>query len=213
MLWCCGRTTKDHCGRVYSDTLVDYVWATVWTRIWDWTRLQQQSCVAEEMGTSQLWVIDRDGRVFLFNLRDKSWREISTPKLGSRNCFKRISAVEQCAWAISASQQPYLFVHATELPIRVKVETYENQRWGPIGGWAHTEKSVTTFAFVILIIIFNNQLPTLVPLRDKRFFWTTPKNRILVHLVTFIWECPPPPLVGTGGGGGKYTQKCYWKNW
>ncbi|CAH3198671.1 unnamed protein product [Porites evermanni] len=94
------------------------------------------------MGTSHLWFIDRDGRVFLFNLRDKSWRHISTPKLGSRNCFKRISAVEQCAWAISASQQPYLFVHSTELPIRVKVQTYENQRWGIYGGWKATEKSV-----------------------------------------------------------------------
>ena len=95
------------------------------------------------METSHLWVIDRDGRVFLFNLRDKTWRHISTPKLGSRNCFKRISAVEQCAWAISASQQPYLFVHATEVPIRVKVQTYENQRWGVYGGWKSTEKSVS----------------------------------------------------------------------
>ena len=88
------------------------------------------------MGTSHLWVIDRDGRVFLFTVRDKSWRQISTPELGSRNCFKRVSAVEQCAWAISANQQPYVFVHATELPIRVKVETYENQRWGIVNGWS-----------------------------------------------------------------------------
>lgn len=92
------------------------------------------------MGTSHLWVIDRDGRVFLFSVRDKSWRQISTPKLGSRNCFKRVSAVEQCAWVISANQQPYVFVHATELPIRVKVETYENQRWGIVNGWS--QKSV-----------------------------------------------------------------------
>lgn len=92
------------------------------------------------MGTSRLWLIDRDGRVFIFDLRDKSWRHVSTPGLGSRNCFKRVSAVEQCAWAISASQQPYLFVHATELPIRVKVETYENQRWGIINKWS--QKSV-----------------------------------------------------------------------
>lgn len=94
------------------------------------------------MGASDLWVIDRDGRVFLFSLRDKSWRQISTPKLGSRNCFKRISAVEQCAWAISASQQPYVFLHANELPIRVKVETYENQRWGIVNGWSR--KSVSS---------------------------------------------------------------------
>lgn len=75
--------------------------------------------------------------MFIFDLRDKSWRYITTPKLGSRNFFKRVSAVEQCAWAISASQQPYLFVHATELPIRVKVETYENQRWGILNKWSH----------------------------------------------------------------------------
>jgi len=104
------------------------------------------------MATSHLWVIDRDGRVFLFNVRGKSWREISTPALGSRNCFKRISAVERCAWAISASQQPYLFVHATELPIRVKVQTYENQRWGIVGGWAPTEKSVKYFFLAVRLI-------------------------------------------------------------
>ncbi|XP_074638903.1 tectonin beta-propeller repeat-containing protein 1-like isoform X3 [Acropora palmata] len=98
------------------------------------------------MRKTNLWVIDRDGRVFIFNLRDNSWREISTPNLGSRNCFKRISSVDQCAWAISASQQPYLFVHATELPIRVKVETYENERWGLFGGWAATDKSGWQYA-------------------------------------------------------------------
>mgnify|MGYP000073150358 FL=1 len=104
------------------------------------------------MRKTNLWVIDRDGRVFIFNLRDNSWREISTPKLGSRNCFKRISSVDQCAWAISASQQPYLFVHATELPIRVKVETYENERWGLFGGWAATDKSVKySFSFLTLL--------------------------------------------------------------
>lgn len=96
--------------------------------------------IKQVMGTSRLWVIDRDGRVFLFSVRDKSWRQISTPELGSRNCFKRVSALEQCAWAISANQQPYVFVHATELPIRVKVETYENQRWGIVNGWS--KKSV-----------------------------------------------------------------------
>ena len=102
--------------------------------------------IQQVMGTSHLWVIDRDGRVFLFSVRDKSWRQISTPKLGSRNCFKRVSAVEQCAWAISANQQPYVFVHATELPIRVKVETYENQRWGIVNSWS--KKSVRSYFFV-----------------------------------------------------------------
>lgn len=104
------------------------------------------------MGTSRLWLIDRDGRVFIFDLRDKSWRHVSTPGLGSRNCFKRVSAVEQCAWAISASQQPYLFVHATELPIRVKVETYENQRWGIINKWS--QKSVRSSYNSFQITIF-----------------------------------------------------------
>ena len=90
--------------------------------------------------------------MFIFDLRDKSWRHVSTPGLGSRNCFKRVSAVEQCAWAISASQQPYLFVHATELPIRVKVETYENQRWGIINKWS--QKSVRSSYNSFQITIF-----------------------------------------------------------
>ena len=105
------------------------------------------------MGRSHLWVIDRDGRVFLFSVRDKSWRQISTPELGSRNCFKRVSAVEQCAWAISANQQPYVFVHATELPIRVKVQTYENQRWGIVNGWS--KKSVRRCYFYVAYMYFT----------------------------------------------------------
>ncbi|XP_048575709.1 tectonin beta-propeller repeat-containing protein 1-like isoform X2 [Nematostella vectensis] len=91
------------------------------------------------MSAANLWIIDREGRTFLVNLRDNSWTEVSTPELGSRNCFKRVSAVPQCAWAINANQQPCLYVHSTEVAIRVRVETWENQRWGFMNGWS--EKS------------------------------------------------------------------------
>ena len=92
---------------------------------------------------SSLWVIDRDGRVFLVNLRENTWKRISTPELGSRNCFKRVSAVEGCAWAVNANQEPYLYVHPTEVPIRVRVETFENQRWGVLNGWSQKSVSAT----------------------------------------------------------------------
>ncbi|XP_031562764.1 tectonin beta-propeller repeat-containing protein 1-like [Actinia tenebrosa] len=88
------------------------------------------------MEAPHLWLIDRDGRSFIVNLRDNSWKEVSTPELKSRNCFKRISAVSSCAWAINANQQPCLYVHATQVPIRARVETWENQRWGLMNGWS-----------------------------------------------------------------------------
>lgn len=91
---------------------------------------------------SNLWVIDRDGRVFILNLQDNSWQRISSPHLRSRNCFKRVSAVERCAWAINANQEPCLYVYSSELPCRVKVETYENQRWSFLKGW--NDNSVRT---------------------------------------------------------------------
>ena len=93
--------------------------------------------------SSSLWVIDRDGRVFLVNLRDNSWKNVSSPELGSRNCFKRVSAVESCAWAVNSNQEPYLYVHPTEVSIRMRLETYENQRWGVLNGWS--QKSVSTY--------------------------------------------------------------------
>lgn len=88
------------------------------------------------MEAPHLWLIDRDGRSFIVNLRDNSWNEVSTPELKSRNCFKRISAVSSCAWAINANQQPCLYVHATQVPIRARVEVWENERWGLMNGWS-----------------------------------------------------------------------------
>lgn len=99
-----------------------------------------------------MWVIDRDGRSFIVNLHDNSWKEVSTPELKSRNCFKRISATNSCAWAINANQQPCLFVHSTQVCIRNRAETWENQRYGWIHGWS--EKSVR---IAILLVVAETQ--------------------------------------------------------
>lgn len=101
------------------------------------------------MESSHLWVIDREGRTFIVNLRDNSWNEVSTPELKSRNCFKRVSGVSHCAWAINANQQPCLYVHSTQVVIRNRAETWENQRWGVLNGWS--QKSVRSSRQVIYI--------------------------------------------------------------
>lgn len=68
--------------------------------------------------------------------------------------FKKISAVNHFIWAIGTSgtwihvcaasnvivivsggdRQVYVHVHGLDVPIRIKEEVYENERWYPIEG-------------------------------------------------------------------------------
>lgn len=59
-----------------------------------WGIIWLVKCIFEEMGISNLWVIDWDGCVFFFNLWDNFWCEILIFKFGFRNCFKCILVVE-----------------------------------------------------------------------------------------------------------------------
>ncbi|ETE63932.1 Tectonin beta-propeller repeat-containing protein 1, partial [Ophiophagus hannah] len=51
---------------------------------------------------------------------------------------KRVSAVKQCCWGLACDHQIYVYVHSSDVPIRFKEETYENQRWNPVVGFCNS---------------------------------------------------------------------------
>ena len=59
------------------------------------------------------------------------WRELDY--LGIE--FKRVAAASNVVWALGADHRVYVWLFGVEVPIRVKENTYENQRWIPVEGF------------------------------------------------------------------------------
>ncbi|XP_046393744.1 tectonin beta-propeller repeat-containing protein [Ischnura elegans] len=57
------------------------------------------------------------------------WQEL--PYLGVE--IKQASAGGRSVWALGGDRQIYVLVHSVDLPIRIKEEAFENQRWIPLG--------------------------------------------------------------------------------
>lgn len=69
-------------------------------------------------------------QIYALPTGSSTWREFLY--LGLE--FKRISAVHHFMWAIGGDRQVYVHVYGLDVPIRVKEEVYENERWYPIEG-------------------------------------------------------------------------------
>lgn len=48
--------------------------------------------------------------------------------------FKRVSAATQCCWGLACDNQVYVYVRASDVPIRWQEEAYENQVGSPVFG-------------------------------------------------------------------------------
>ncbi|NXE47050.1 TCPR1 protein, partial [Casuarius casuarius] len=83
------------------------------------------------MSSSLLWAVDIFGRVYTLSTAGQYWELCKDTQLE----FKRVSAVKQCCWGIACDHQVYTYVFSGDVPIRYQEETYENQRWNPIGGF------------------------------------------------------------------------------
>lgn len=84
------------------------------------------------MPSSYLYAINNEGRVFGLSTSGNMWREFMY--LGLE--FKQLSAVPHFMWAIGGDRQVYVHVHGLDIPIRIKEETYENERWLPLEGFS-----------------------------------------------------------------------------
>ncbi|XP_037974156.2 tectonin beta-propeller repeat-containing protein [Plutella xylostella] len=81
---------------------------------------------------SLLFSINTEGKVYALSTSGTCWREFMY--LGLE--FKTLSAVPHFLWAVGGDRQTYLHVHGLEIPIRVKEEAYENERWLPLEGFS-----------------------------------------------------------------------------
>ncbi|XP_047509859.1 tectonin beta-propeller repeat-containing protein isoform X1 [Pieris napi] len=81
---------------------------------------------------SLLFSINNEGKVYALPTNGSCWREFMY--LGLE--FKTLSAVPHFLWAVGGDRQIYLHVHGLEIPIRVKEESYENERWLPLEGFS-----------------------------------------------------------------------------
>ncbi|XP_025281995.3 tectonin beta-propeller repeat-containing protein 1 isoform X1 [Canis lupus dingo] len=83
------------------------------------------------MPNSVLWAVDLFGKVYTLSTAGQYWELCKDNRLE----FKRVSAAMQCCWGIACDNQVYVYVCASDVPIRRREEAYENQRWNPVGGF------------------------------------------------------------------------------
>ncbi|XP_017339163.1 tectonin beta-propeller repeat-containing protein 1 [Ictalurus punctatus] len=84
------------------------------------------------MPSTLLWAVDVYGRAYRLSTAGQQWEHCRDAHLE----FKRVTAALQCCWSIACDHNIYLCVHGSEVPIRFREETYENQRWNPVDGFS-----------------------------------------------------------------------------
>uniref|UniRef100_A0A673UPR8 Tectonin beta-propeller repeat-containing protein 1 n=1 Tax=Suricata suricatta TaxID=37032 RepID=A0A673UPR8_SURSU len=77
------------------------------------------------MPNSALWAVDLFGKVHTLSTAGQYWELCKDSQLE----FKRVSAATQCCWGIACDNQVYVYVCASDVPIRCREEAYENQGW------------------------------------------------------------------------------------
>ncbi|XP_066998371.2 tectonin beta-propeller repeat-containing protein isoform X2 [Anabrus simplex] len=84
------------------------------------------------MPSSHLFAVNNEGRVFGLSTSGTKWREFIY--LGLE--FKHLSAVPHFIWAVGGDRHIYVHVYGLDIPIRIKEESYENERWLPVEGFS-----------------------------------------------------------------------------
>ena len=95
------------------------------------------------MPSTLLFATNNEGRIYALSTGNSVWREFQYFGLE----FKKVSAVSHFMWAIGGDRQVYVHVHGLDIPIRVKEESYENERWFPIEGFSTRMLPTDRFKF------------------------------------------------------------------
>lgn len=96
------------------------------------------------MAKSCFWAINRSGQIYYLSLNEMEWILLE-PNV-SKQSFKKISAQEHCAWGIGADQRVYMCVFPSDIPIRMQVSTYENQRLSVRRNWSDKSVSMKSYS-------------------------------------------------------------------
>ena len=82
--------------------------------------------------SGSIYLVTTEGKVI--QLSNGSWTELQNecnPELR----IKRISCSSHSLWAICGEHQVNARLLESDVPIRIKYETYENERWNPVDGF------------------------------------------------------------------------------
>eukprot|EP00795_Rhopilema_esculentum_P009346 gene9346-17049_t len=90
------------------------------------------------MPKSCFWGIYRSGQLFYFTLDGMEWRS-EKPNV-SKQSFKKISALDYCAWGLGADQRLYVCLFKTDIPVRVQLIVTDRPAWSSEDGTKNTPK-------------------------------------------------------------------------
>ena len=74
-----------------------------------------------------IWAVDNCGHVHTLSTSSQLWHRLSSASDGHLVEFKKVTASQNCAWALGCNQELYVYVHPSDVPIRCLEYTYENQ--------------------------------------------------------------------------------------
>lgn len=127
-------------------------------------------------GSGSLFVVTTEGKVI--RLTNGTWSELvdeSNPDLR----VKRITCCSSSLWAICGDHQVYLRLES-DVPVRVREESYENQRWNPIDGFCNKLLPTDRYAYSSQDGLTQRELSS-VGLPSKAWVWDDPWHLDLTH--------------------------------
>lgn len=83
--------------------------------------------------SGSIYAVTTEGKVI--QLSNGSWSELND-EFNKELRVKRISCCSTTLWAICGDHQVHLRLES-EIPIRIREESYENQRWNPLDGFSN----------------------------------------------------------------------------
>ena len=78
------------------------------------------------MSSSMLWAVASSGNVYTLDRDDNKWQQVANQSNVLRG-FKKLAATPQIVWGLGCDHQVYVYVPASDLPIRCQESTYENE--------------------------------------------------------------------------------------
>ena len=88
--------------------------------------------ISDQSGS--IYLVTTEGKVI--QLSNGSWAELENENSPDLR-IKRISCTLHSLWAICGDHQVYLRLLESDVPIRIKEEAYENERWNPLDGFCN----------------------------------------------------------------------------
>ena len=86
----------------------------------------------DSVKNGSMYLATTEGRIY--QLSNYNWLELED-QCNNELRFKRISCCPHSLWAVCGDHQIYVRVLESDVPIRVREDSYENQRWNPLDGF------------------------------------------------------------------------------